>query len=374
MKLICSPNDLLNKLSISIQTTDNTNINPYLSGLLIQCNSDNVIITSSNNIHSSTVIIKDNIQIEETGSILIKGQLLFNLLNGIKADKITIQTIEENVLTITANKDTYNLNLLDVNSYPQISFEHDKWLEFNLNSDLLREVNSKISSCVAQNLDFNHVLSGILFNSTDLENKIEIIATDSFHLGYICKPYDGNKFKFIIDPATIRFIENVVKTSNVEIKFYLNNQKLIFEYDNNLFLCKLLEGNYPLVNKTLNIEYPLSFTIDKNKLNNAINLGEVLANSNKKPTVSFKINRNNIELSTRSIEYGTSNQIVETEESNITEDLSYTFVLNIRFLNHIIKAIDSKKIIFNLIGENKQILIKEKDNEDYKYLILPVRN
>lgn len=372
MKLICSPKELLNKLSISIQTTDNSNINPYLSGLLIQCNSDNLIITSSNNIHSSTVIIEKNIEIKEKGTILVKGQLLYNLLNGIKSNKIVIQTIEDNVLTITSNKDTYNLNLLDFNSYPQISFDHEKWLDFKLNSDLLHEVNTKISSFVAQNLNFNHTLSGILFNSENEDNKLEIIATDSFHLSYISKKYNGKKFKFIIDPVTIKFIENIVKSSNKEIKFYLNNQKLIFEYDKDLFLCKLLEGNYPSVSRTLNIDYPLSFTIDKNKLNNAINLGEVLANSNKKPTISLKINTKNIELTTRSIEYGTSNQILETKDSNIKN--TCTFTLNIKFLNHIIKAIDSKDVIFNLIGENKQILIKEQDKEDYKYLILPVRN
>ena len=84
------------------------------------------------------------------------------------------------------------------------------------------------------------------------------------------------------------------------------------------------------------------------------------------------INKDKISVSSKNIEFGDSFEEIQISNANFNE--RFDFLLNVRYLNHILKATDCDTITFNFINVNKPILITDKKEENLKFLILPLRH
>ena len=124
MKFTIDTKVLLNKLSLSNQLVDNSNLNPTLSGILVTVNKNEIILTSSNSTCSSKIFIKDNFEVELEGSFLIKGKTFYEIINKLTDKKVKLEIIDNTMLRISTKIFSCNLCLLDTNSYPTISFDY----------------------------------------------------------------------------------------------------------------------------------------------------------------------------------------------------------------------------------------------------------
>lgn len=276
MKFTIKKDVLFKNLKICNEVVNNININPVLSGVLIKVEDNKISLICSNQTTSCNLEINNNITISSTGSILIKCSLLFNIISKILEDTITFNLIDNSIIRISTEKFTSDLNLLDEFSYPLINFSHDNWKEIKLENNLFKKINNKLTSTTLVTLDQTNVLTGIFFNTERLENNIEIISTDSFHLGYLKHQYNGEKVKFILNTQIIKLINSLTEDNNQNILIYLNNKDIILNLNNTTILTRVIDGEYPLVNRTLEQEYKYKFNINKRELNNSINRGSVL--------------------------------------------------------------------------------------------------
>lgn len=371
MKINIGTSIFLRNIQLSIQTVDTTNLTPYLNGILITAKDDSLTLLSSNLNYQSKIVIKDNVEIKEEGEILIKGTLLFNLLSKIHDDQLEITTVEDNVLNITTKNGDYNLNLIDNSSYPALDFNYDNALKLVIPTKFINEINNKITPFVVINpSDNNRILSGISFDTTHKENTLEVIGTDSFHLAYISKEIELPKLQFIVLPETLRFIINN-NEHNEDICLFITKQKIFFLNQNNLFCCKLIEGHYPTLYKTIENEYKYSFNINNSDLTNVVDLASVMTGNDKRPVITLVISKDKIDIAAQNYESGNSSQSIQIKDNNYQNKI--TFILNIKFLQHILKSFGGKEITFNFNDENKPILISNHENKNEKYLVLPIR-
>jgi DNA polymerase-3 subunit beta len=51
-----------------------------------------------------------------------------------------------------------------------------------------------------------------------------------------------------------------------------------------------------------------------------------------------------------------------------------TFAVNGRYVTDFIRAMDSDELIFNLVDHQKPMIITDKENESYKYIVRPLIN
>ena len=370
MKLTINTQKLLENILSSNLTIDNFNINPFLTGIYIKVSDNIVSLTSSNLNTSSYITIKDGFKIEEEGEILIKGSTLLNLLQHIKDKEISINKVENNVVNITTENGVYNLNLFNKESFPALSFDNQNWLSFELDNELIKKISSNITPCVVVTNDLTRVYNGISIKSNDETKQIEITGTDGHHLAYLKQSFNGPKFDIIISLETLNFLEKIIK--GVKTKFYLNNQKMIIEVEENLFLCKLIEGKFRSMDKALNENYPNHFIVNKKEFENIINISMILATNDKRPTINLEIKKNQININTINNECGSSSQKIKIINTNITQN--YTINLNIKLIQHILKAFNGEEIKFNFIDENRQILITNDKDSELMFLIMPIRS
>jgi DNA polymerase III sliding clamp (beta) subunit (PCNA family) len=136
-------------------------------------------------------------------------------------------------------------------------------------------------------------------------------------------------------------------------------------------MCKLLEGEYPSVYKVLEETYPYNFSIKKNLLNNSLNVSSVITQSDNSPKLEIIINKNQINLIAKSNEFGISNEKIPVEFSNDINQIK--FILNLKYLNQMVKIFPDEEIIFNFISNDRQICFTSERNKKYKFLLLPIK-
>ena len=373
MKVIINTKILTEKIQLASNTLDTSGINPILAGILFNVANNSITLISSNNNCYSQISIDKGIKIESEGKFLVKGKMILDILNSLKSNEVTLEIIDESVLRIYNNTFSCNLNILDVTSYPAISFYYTDWLKFTLSNSFIKKINNKLSNFVATTPGSNIVLTGICIDSNNENNLIKAVATDSFHLAFYQEDYNGPKFKFIIDTKILNFLNNLIEDNKEsEVFFWLNNNKLIIEFNKNLFFFKLSENEYPSVYKTLESNYTNSFEVDRSQLNDALNRALPLIQNDRNSTVKITIANDKISISTKSIEFGDTFEEIEISNTNISSE--FEFLLNIRFLNHILKVFDDQIVTFNFTGNNRPILITNKKDNNLKFLVLPLRN
>lgn len=374
MKFIINRECLLNKLKFCNEIVDSSNINPILTNLLIDVKEDNIEFICSNQLISSSIIIKNNISIFSTGTILIKTNLLFNIISKINEEKITFDLIDNSIIHISTNNFTLDLNILESYSYPVINFSLENKNKITINKQLFDKITNKTSLTVLESSDQSNIFTGINLNSTRLNNKIEILSTDSYHLSYLQEEFSNDKFDITLSLKVIKLINSLLKESKCDCDFYLNQNNILFKINDTIISTRVLGSKYhSSPYKILENNYPYNFTTSKKEVINAINRGLVLLSSDnsKKPTVQIVINKDQLNLNFKSIELGSC-----YEKINIKgyQGNNIQIILNIKYLLDLLREIETDKIEFHFINERSPILIKEVNDKNFITLISPCGN
>lgn len=371
MKFIIQREEFLNALKTSNSICENSYNSPILSSLLITVENNHIEISSMNNNIFSKTTINSNITINKTGKILIKGSLLFNIVSKIEEKELTLEAIDTNVVRISTNSFSSDINLIESESFPIMNFNFTNWSKIELGYQFLIEVLRKMSNCVENIQEKTSVFNGILFDSSRLEDQIEIVGTDSYHLAYLKTPYKGEKIKIVVDSLILKKVLDSSQKAPNKVNFYLNENKIILEMGNSLFSFRMIDSPYPSISKILDDQRSFKFEVNKRVLLYAIERVRVVADVDKKPIIHLKLNENKMNISCRSIEYGSSYE--EIPISNYNGEVTDIY-LNVKYLLDLIKNIDSDEITFELNSQVKPIVLLDKKNKEYFSLILPIKN
>ena len=116
-------------------------------------------------------------------------------------------------------------------------------------------------------------------------------------------------------------------------------------------------------------ENEITIKAEKEKIKPALKRMSIIASENKRP-VNFKLNGNQIEISTEDSELGSVNEIIEMEE-NIKKEI--LFSINGRYFLDILNAIDDDVILeINLVDKNKPIVFHPVTKSNTTYIIMPM--
>jgi DNA polymerase-3 subunit beta len=209
MKFTINKNSFLKALKQATNIIDNNNINPVLSGILINCKDKTLTITSSNNNISFITTINDA-NIQKEGIVLVRGKILFNIINKLKNEDITIEIVDNSVLRISTSNFSSDINTLESTSYPSINFNYEGWKKIVLPKQYLKNVINKLINTTTIQPDHSTILNGILFDSLRLNNFIESVGTDGYHLSHLKQEYIGEKFKFVLGIDSLLEISELV--------------------------------------------------------------------------------------------------------------------------------------------------------------------
>lgn len=382
MKIIIKKSELIKLLKFCdriISDNRNNTINPILSFLYLKINQNGCYAVCSNGITSGHYDLdQENINIQEEGTILVRPKILLNIVSKLKEKEIELHKVDNAVLMINTPSFNAQINIVDENSYPMISFNYDGFQKMSFNLETIQKINQKVAWATLPSGDQTKILNGILFDTETITDQLSVIATDSYKLAYLAEPRSGIiPLKFVLDTNILKIVSDLVKNENAnpDLDFYVdtqsNNKNILIKSENMLFLNKTIEGNYPTsVYNAFNIRENTKIKIDKSEFVQALERGQIFVASDKNPMVTLNISHQGMQVEFVSYELGSSDEKVDLIAFD-GQDIKVS--VNAYYLLALLRAIDKNEVNLNFESNTKPIIIFSEEEKDFKELVLPLR-
>lgn len=369
---------LLEKLTIINHGLPSKTPMKVLECIKIEVTDQDVYLTSSNSDIAIEVLVKDSsLVIQEPGRTVVPGKLFIDLVKAFDSKKVTIFLIEDRSLMLKADRKEYMINIMDVSDYPNPKFGT---LEnpFSLPAFLVKQlIDETIFAC--SNINRSPMLLGVNFKLTS--NVLKATSTNSYRLSQkIINIENYNDFEVTIPAKSLDELEKCLDSYDPKgnVDLYFTEGKLVFKFQNVMFLTNLLDGNFPDTSSIIPESNPITVRFNKDELLQALNRISILSPAEKVTdreisfnAIKLKIDKTNeVELSSANNQ-GAGKEIVVPTDININEPLVIGF--SSKYLTEALKVIPSTEVELGFKNSMKQFTIKGVDYPSLVELVLPFR-
>ena len=344
---------------------------PALAGIKITVNEDYITLVGSdsdisikydlsNEINSNT-----SLDIESTGEMVIDARFINEIVRKIDSDEIKFELIDGTLIRISGINTEYKINGIRPVDYPNIDFS---LLEdtFVINSKLLSEVINQ-TYFATSDTETRPVLTGVNFKCSG--NRLKCVATDSYRLSQKEVELE-NEYEFNITIPKKSLVE-IQKTliNDESIKVNISENKAQFLINNIIVQTRLIDGDYPNIDRLIPTEFEYELKLDSKDLLTAIDRTSFIKLDGVN-IIKLSCNQENVSIKSESNEVGSSYQdlpVIDYEG----EELKISF--SGQYVHDALKSINSKVIKISFSGEMKPFIITSEDNPNNTQLVLPIR-
>ena len=250
-------------------------------------------------------------------------------------------------------------------TFPKIEKEEDgKYFELS-QADFKEIVEKTAFACSAD--DSRPILKGCLFEINDGE--LTAVALDGFRMSVVKKKVVSNaNLKAVIPSRALFEITRILEKDDNILKILLQNNSLFVQVENTCLSSRLIEGEFVKYNHILPNAFENKVTVNRQALLTSIERASIVARNDRYNVVKFDVKENVMTVSAKS-EVGCVNE-------NLTVILSrkdITIACNGKYLSEYLKIVDAEFIDLNLNSPIDPCVIKTVGNEEFLYLVLPVR-
>lgn len=367
MKLVCEGLDLSDAVLKVIRATATKTTNMALGGIKLSAREDVLILTSTDLEISIEKTIPADVKIQ--GEVVVPGKIFAELVKKISNEQIELAATE-NKLSIKYLDSEISLQCLNLDDFPQIvNTESIINKTINVNKTEFKKMIDKTIFCVAID-DSRPILKGCLL---ELENKKLIsVALDGYRMATykINVETDVEKMKCVVPAKSLNEISKLLITPNKEecIKIYFGDKYMMINDNNTKIISKLLEGEFINYTQVIPKNSSTSILINKQQFENGLERASLLSRAEKNSLVKFDIEENLLTLSSAS-SIGKVN-----EKINISlEGKNLTIAFNSKYISDCIGNISEEFVRVNFGSETAPCTITSTENNEFLYLILPVR-
>lgn len=372
MKFKIKKSILLNKLSDVAKAISSKNIIPILSGIKFELTKEKLILTASDNditIETFIPVDKENLIIETTGSIIIKGRYILDIVRKLSNEFINIEVIDGYKVLIYTENSEFNLNGINSKEYPIINLELTNDPVIIDKSAFKKIINQTV---FATSLDESRIiLTGVNFRIN--KDILECTATDSYRLSYkkIILDNKNKEIDVIVPNRNLLELMKLVNDEDSTMEIHIFNNKIIFKFDEIIFQSRIINesgGAYPDTSKIIAEEPKFEIVINKLDFFGMIDRASILNNDKDNNIVTLEINNKEMKITSMSLEIG---KVEEKYNIDCKNKIKISF--NSKYMMDAIKALETENIRIFFIEEIRPIIMKEEDNDNLLELIQSIR-
>jgi len=371
MKFEIKQEILMEHLNYVIKGVSSKNLRPILNCIKLNLTDEGLYLMSTDNeIAIKSFIESDKIEkIDTLGSIVVSGRYLFEIVRKLPNNIIKIEEVIDSKIFITTPNSSFNLNCNEVNEFPDLELEFSK-TPLVLNQRLFKTIINQTSFATSTQ-ESRPVLTGISFNVEN--NLLDCTATDSYRLSSkkieLSESYP-EKVSIIIPNKNIGELMKLLNNDEEDLEIHIFNNKIIFKFDNLVFMSRLINGTYPDTSKLIPNEFSLIIKVNLDNFFSAIDRASLLTNEADKNTIKFETKGNTAIISSNIPEIGNVEEKIEIEKNN---DNEIKIAFSSKFMLDSLRVLESSDIEICLNGELKPIILGNDNNDDLTQLILPIR-
>jgi DNA polymerase-3 subunit beta len=365
MKIVTDRENLLNPLQKISGVVERRQTLPILANILVNASSDQLNLTATD----LEVELKTNTEAESTGDadFTLPARKLLDICKALpESAKITIDVSEEKV-KLQSGRSKFSLSILPARDYPIIEPIPSSTV-FTIKESTFQRLIDNTQFAMAQQ-DVRYYLNGMLLELD--QSDVRTVATDGHRLAMsqALDVLDSEaKMQVILPRKAVIELSRLLSNSDQDIKVELSNSYVKVLLPQAVFTSKLIDGRFPEYQRVMPSNSDKEVEADKQLLKQSLIRASILSNE-KYRGIRFFLKTNALELQAHNPEQEESEEEVEVTYEG--DELKIGF--NVGYLLDAINAITEDTVIIELKDTNSSALIYGKDNQDTKYVVMPMR-
>lgn len=363
MKFICEKQKLQEGISISSKAITGKTTMPILEGIYISAKDNQLkLIGSDMDVSIETMVDAD---IKEEGSIVIDSRIFGEIIRKLPNSEIIIETLENEIIQITCQKSVFNLVYMNGDDYPELPKINES-LSVEVPQNILKSMIRGTSFAIAQD-ETRPILQGILFEVKD--KKLNLVALDGYRLAIRTEFLDNdNDIEVVIPGKTLNEVSRILEDISDIVEITFTDNHILFNLSNTKIISRLLDGKFVNYSSLLPQEYKILLDVKKQELQNCIERASLMAKDSNSNLIKLDIQEENMIITSNS-------QLGKVrEELNINlQGGEIQIAFNSKYLLDVLKNIEDDEVKLEMTSGVSPCVIKCKNTDNSKYLVLPVR-
>ena len=368
MKIICEKDKILKAINSVTKAVASKTTMPILEGILIQTNDNEIKLTTYDLEIGIEYVIES--EVEEQGNTVVNAIMFSEIIRKLPDTQISITLNENNLLVIECEGSLYKLATMNPEEFPElpkINIESSIQLDQKTLKSMIRKTIFAVS--IEEN---RPIFTGCLFAIND--NKLNVVAVDGFRLAWTSNFLENKSsdFKAVIPGKTLNEVNKIILDSYDFIKIGVSKNQALFEMENCKIVTRLLDGEFLNYKSVIPQNWETRIRVNRRDIQECFERVSLISASSTEKEKKYPV-KINIEVG--KITISCTNQTGDAKEELFIEtegkDLEAGF--NPKYFLDALKVIDDEEIFINFGTSISPCIIKPIENEDYTYMILPIR-
>lgn len=365
MKLIIKREEFVEKLSVASRAVSTRTGTQALSGILLTAADGGVTLTATDGEMSLRTVL--DAETEGDGAVLLPGRLLAELARSLGDETVEIETREaERDVEIRSGDSNFHLRVLPVEDFPSLPDPGDAPL--TIPAAALAATIELVAPAASRD-DMRPVLTGVLVTAAGEE--MTMVATDSYRLAVkrsVLEDGIGGELEANIPARALRELARLVSAEGLErVAVSLLPNQAVFEVGGTLLTTRLIDGQFPNFRQLLPESYEHDVRLPRADLLDVTRRVSQLAQRNAPLRLSFSPGELRVSASTPDV--GDAEETMPAAFEG--EPLEIGF--NPEFLRDGVDSVEGDEVMLRLISPLRPGLLQPVDNEDFRYLVMPIR-
>ena len=374
--LTLKKNPFLKTLKSVVQNITSQNAIPVLKYVYFDVQSDKLVLKSSN----ATTTLEKTMPVEEDiltidgqpTTLLIDAKFFLTVANSLNGDHLTL-IVDEDKKKITLKTPSTEMDLkgLDAEQYPRIK-EIDNQQAISLDTnDFVQALNETVVSVSKQ--ESRPILTGVHLRLTDTHFIVE--ATDSHTLSQkrLPKPENAPTDLYVVLPSLA--IKQLQQLTSDKLFFTYDDSSAIFTNEDTTLTTRLLEGNYPDVDRLLGGHYNRKTVMDRAELHDTVKRAQIVLSNGEQGRA--QLDTNGIATITAkapgSIANLSETLTTFTETLDDEEPQEFTICFNPSYMVKLLATLKTDLVNINFMGPLRPMLITSQEDDSLIHLLTHIR-
>ena len=368
MKFTCYKETIIKAINSVVKGVASKTTMPILEGILIQTN-DNEIKLTTYDLEIGIEYIME-CDVKEQGNTVVNAIMFSEIIRKLPDTEIEITLNDKNLLEIECEGSHYKLATMNPEEFPElpkIEIENSIEIEQNALKNMIRKTIFAVST-----EESRPIFTGCLFETEN--NKLNVVAVDGFRLALrsIFLKTKTNDFNAVIPGKTLNEVNKILSDSFEPIKIGVAKNQALFEMDNCKIVTRIIDGEFLNYKNVIPSNWETRIRVNKNNFQDCFERISLISSSSIEKEKKYPV-KVNVDIGKVTI--SCTNQTGDAKEEMFvaTEGKNLEAGFNPKYFLDSLKSIDDEEVYVEFGTSISPCLIKSTENNDYVYMILPIR-
>jgi DNA polymerase-3 subunit beta len=365
LKLTTKRTELVAKLSVVSRAVSTRAATQALAGILLSASENGVALTATDG--EMGLRTEMEAEVADVGAVLLPGRLLAELARSLGEETVEIELRDsERDVEIHSGGSSFHLRVLPAEEFPNLPEQGPEPLK--IPATALAETVELVARAASRD-DMRPVLTGVLVSASGQE--MTMVATDSYRLAVKRTDLEsaiGGEIEANIPAKALRELGRLVAAGEIEeVAVSLLPNQAVFKAGAILLNTRLIDGQFPNFRQLLPESYEHDVRLPRPEFLDVVRRVSQLAQRNAPLRLSFS--QGELKVSASTPDVGDAEETMPAAFEG--EPLEIGF--NPEFLRDGVESVEGDEVMLRLISPLRPGLLQPVDNEDFRYLVMPIR-